>query len=370
MTTSEEEDGARGIAEWYASEARRKDRMARVARQTGATAYVPSEGEGEFFQELQRSLKKPDQTQNAFCPTGKGGGVDPTCPSNGTRVNSRGEVLHEVTRTKSGLWKSRDGSPAPAHIQKLGIPPGWRDVAINPDPKGTMLASGWDSKGRAVYKYSDTYTAKKAAEKFGRVSELREKRGQIFKEIERDMKTPELKERAECLKLIMQTGMRPGSDTDTKADHKSYGATTLEGRHVISDRGGTRLRLVTGKNKGREVEFPIQDPVLARSLRDRARAAGPSGRIFKTSAEELRGYSKDKDGKGFKTKDHRTALGTETAIKSIKDTPTPRTAKMYKASVKAVATSVSKVLGNTPSIALKSYIDPQVWTAWRKAAGV
>lgn len=303
-------------------------------------------------------------TKNQFCPTGKGGGVDPTCSPSSTTKS--GEDLYSASRGKDKVWRLANGQPAPEHIQKLGIPPGWKDVEINPNPKGTTYAKGIDSKGRVQTKYSATKTAQQAAAKFGRTRELIQKRAQIYKEIERDAKDPELKEQAECLKLVMQTGMRPGSDKDTKADHKSYGATTLEGRHVLANKDGTvTLRVVTGKNKGREVEFPVNDKATASMLKSRAKEAGKTGRLFQTSAANLRDYSKTKDGGGFKTKDHRTALGTETALRAIKRMPTPKPTE-YKDKVKAVATIVAKALGNTPPIALKSYIDPQVFASWNK----
>jgi DNA topoisomerase-1 len=302
---------------------------------------------------------------NAFCATGEGGGQDNSCSP--TKSTSRGEKLRLAVRGEDKQWRGVDGKLMPEHIQKLGIPPAWKNVYANPDSKGTLLATGTDAKGRTQYKYSDSHSAKQAAAKFGRVRELIQMRGEVLKELDRDAKDSELRDRADALRVVMQTGMRPGSDHDTKADHKSYGATTLEGRHVSVD--GKTLTLVTGKNKGREVEFPVRDPKTQKMLVERAKSAGKDGRLFETSAGDLRSYSKDKDGGGFKTKDHRTALGTETAVLKIRELPTPVTPREYKAAVREVATVVSKTLGNTASVALKSYIDPQVFAHWRKESG-
>ena len=313
--------------------------------------------------------------QNAFCATGPGGGVKPDCsPGKGAPKapkSTNRDFLQPVARGADKKWRYPDGKLAPAHVAKIGIPPAWRDVHVNPDPKGTVMAMGVDAKGRAQTKYSDSHNAKAAAAKFGRVTELRKKRASIFKELERDAKKPDLKDKAECLKLIMQTGMRPGSDNDTKADYKSYGATTLEGRHVVEKPGGgVVLKLVTGKNKGREVEFPINDAATASMLKARAAKAGADGKLFDVDAGQLRSYSKKKDGGSMKPKDFRTALGTDTAVDVIKTSEPPTNLKEYKAKVKEVATKVASVLGNTPNVALASYIDPQVFLSWRKKAGV
>jgi len=50
----------------------------------------------------------------------------------------------------------------------------------------------------------------------------------------------------------------------------------------------------------------------------------------------------------------------------VKRMKAPATESEYKSQVKEVATLVSKTLGNTPPVALKSYIDPQVFVAWNK----
>ncbi|MEL0117213.1 MAG: anti-CBASS Acb1 family protein, partial [Pelagibacteraceae bacterium] len=304
----------------------------------------------------------PNQPRDSHGRWGGGGGGS-------IKSGGKQETLFEVSRdADSKKWVGKDGKPAPEHVQKIGIPPAWKNVYVNPDPDGTVMARGVDAKGRVQTKYSDSHTAQASQAKFKRVTELREKREGIFKELESDRKDPKLADNADCLRVVMQTGMRPGGGSDTKADYKSYGATTLEGRHVVANNDGSvTLRLVTGKNKGREVDFQVRDRKTAAMLKERADASGPDGQLFAhTSAESLRVYSQSKDGGGFKTKDHRTALGTETAIAAMKDLEPPKTKKEFKEKVKVVATAVSDALGNTPSVALKSYIDPVVFSAWNQ----
>lgn len=331
-------------------------------------AFPPRDG---TWLQVYPKKKEWTTTDNAFCPTGPGGGVDPTCSPGGTRVLKSGEVLVAATMRSDKKWITLDGKLVPKHIRdmKPPIPPAWKDVYINPDPKATVLVQGQDTKGRGQTRYSDSHSAKAAASKFGRVRELRAKRAEIFKEIDQDAKNPDLKENAECLKLVMKTGIRPGGGGDTGADFEAFGATSLKGGHVrVDDAGNVSLSFVPGKSKGKEKSFPIEDPKLAKMLQRRAKKAGPDGSLFDTNPGSLRGYSKSKDGGGFKTKDHRTALGTEVAIAEIKKigTKTKFTSRSeYKRAVKQVAVKVSDTLGNTPNVALKSYIDPVVFSGWR-----
>lgn len=285
----------------------------------------------------------------------------------GGSVSTRsGEELLTATRNAEGQWVMSSGTLAPDHIQSLGIPPAWKNVYVNPGSNGNLLVRGEDSKGRVQSRYGDSHVAQAAADKFGRVNELREKMDVVTVQVHNDLKDPANKEEAACIALIMATGVRPGSDKDTGAEHQSYGATTLEGRHVITrDDGSVVLRFTPGKKHGDEIELDVKDRTVANILVSRANAVGADGRLFGTDDDKVRKYSESLDGGGFKPKDFRTALGTNTAVMYMKDLPPPTSKKDYIEKVRAVAIRVADTLGNTPKIALGSYIDPQVFTAWQ-----
>lgn len=314
-----------------------------------------------------------------FCPTGPGGGVDPTCKP-GEHVLKSGEKLHDATRGKDGVWRDGQGKEMPPHIQKLEFPPSFTkdgkpnpnrpmNVRVNLNPKGDLLAIYENKKGRERRLYSASHNMQMSADKFGRVNELRQIRKKIMKEVAADIEKGV--EEAVVLDLIMKTGMRPGNTKqDPLADYKSYGAVSLEGRHVVEKDGKlVVIRYVPGKKQGREIETPVYDKALGNRLKELAKKAGPNGRLFDTSQAKVRAYSKTKDGGGFKTKDHRTALGTETAVELINQKEPPKTIKEYKKAIKEVSTEVSVLLGNSPSMCVKFYIDPHVWAGWKSKVG-
>ena len=178
-------------------------------------------------------------------------------------------------------------------------------------------------------------------------------------------KDPKIKEAALVIKLIMITGIRPGSETDTGAVKKAYGATTLEGRHVVQDKKGVRLEFV-GK-KGKDLSIPIKDKEVVDMIVQKAKSVGSNGKLFNIDDDQLRDYTHILDGGKFKTKDFRTLLATRTAIEKIKSygDQKPRSEKEYKKMVRLVAVEVSMRLGNTPAVALQSYINPVVFKGWR-----
>lgn len=268
---------------------------------------------------------------------------------------------------RSSMLDYDKNAKLPRHIASLRVPPAWRNVKYNPDPKAALLVKGVDIKDRPQSIYSAKFKEQNAHVKFSRVNELAKKFDRIKQENDNNTRSGDLltKEAASCMQLIMHTGIRPGSESDTGAKQKAYGATTLEGRHVITDGDKTRLDFI-GK-KGVALSIPIEDKKIASQLQVRAKKAGQNGQLFGIDEKQLLSYAHSLDGGKFKTKDFRTLLGTKTAADKISayGKRLPRSQKEYKKMVKEVATTVSKKLGNTPTIALQSYINPTVFSKWQ-----
>lgn len=280
------------------------------------------------------------------------------------------ETSNKLVAAKVG----EDGKPQlPEHIAKLKLPPAWTDLKYNPDPNAALLAIGKDAKGRAQYVYSDEHVSKQSMLKFQRIKELDNQYDIIQTKNDEACKSdnPKLRAHAACLDLIMRTGLRPGSDTDTKAEKQAYGATTLRGKHVVKEDDGSVVLRFVGK-KGVDLAVKVHDRDLGEQLLSRAEKAGPDGKLFEgVSDASLRDYSHSIGGKGYKVKDFRTLRGTRAALKKIAEMPTPVDAKSFRKSVMDVAKHVAhNVLHNQPTVALQSYISPEVFTDWAAKAGV
>ena len=269
-----------------------------------------------------------------------------------------GELV-PIKKNAKGDHVQANGKPLPKHVPKL--PPAWTNVHVNTHPQAMLVAKGTDAKGRIQSVYSEAHSLKQAAKKFSKVNELRKKKEAITNELQKDMKKPATREVSIVLALINHTGIRPGSDTNTKAAKQAYGATTLRAEHVRD--GGTRLKF-TGK-KGVALDIKVTDPQLIKALADKAKGKAKGEKLFDVDDNKLREYTQSKDGGGFNPKDFRTAKGTETAIAAMAGMKAPRNEAEYKKLVKKIAQAVSEQLGNTPTIALQSYIDPSVFTSWR-----
>jgi DNA topoisomerase I len=297
-------------------------------------------------------------------------GEEPLGPSQFSKFHGEASLADNYLETNimNGKRVFLDGSELPEHIQKLRIPPAWTDVKINPDPAGDLLVQGKDVKGRFQSVYSDRFAKKQAEAKFARIQELDQKFDSILKQVQeaRLSTEPAVKDTADCLQMIIKMGIRPGSEADTGAAVKAFGATTLQGKHVVTENGKVFLRFI-GK-KGVRLDLEVADKNLAKMLINRAKTAGVDGQLFpKTNETKLLDFAHSLDGGKFKTKDFRTLLGTRTAMEEIAKMPIPKNEKEYKQFVKEVATKVSEKLGNTPTVALESYINPSVFSEWRTA---
>jgi len=239
------------------------------------------------------------------------------------------------------------------------IPPAWTDLWVTTHKDSYLQARGLDSAGRKVFLYSSNHRAYKDAQKFQRLKLLINTMDHLKPLIESDAFK---KEEALVIDLIIKTGFRVGTEQEHIAKVKAYGATTLQKQHVKVSGNSIHFDFI-GK-KGVRITKTLNDPFLASKIKERIEK-NKSDQIFNTTSTDVRNYLHSlPNGKKFKLKDFRTLLGTKIALSRVKALPMPENVKEFKKYRKQVAESVSKELGNTPAVALKSYIAPEVFYLW------
>ena len=261
-----------------------------------------------------------------------------------------------------GKWVSADGKPLNKHTQHyvdtVAIPPAWKDVMVSTEPNAKLIAMGTDAKGKKQPKYSAEHSEESSLIKFARVAKLNESMPKVVSQSKKDMMNQKLSERerdnAATIHLIAKTGFRPGGDS---AD--AYGASTLEKRHVSVDGDVVSFNFV-GKHKVNQVK-KLKDPAMAEYLSGKLKTLGDKDQVFAASGASAGRYLKKLVGPDYKVKDLRTWTGTATAKALINREEVPADEKALKEQQKRISEAVSKKLGNTPTVALESYIDPSVW---------
>lgn len=278
-----------------------------------------------------------------------------------------------AVRKEDGTLTDSKGKALPKHIQDIYIAPAWTNVLYSPDPKASLLVYGKDEAGRWQPVYNKKHETKSSKSKFARIDELDKKFKEIMSEVEVDFKKGDdiKKTSATIIKLIVDTGVRPGNERDTKAQVKAYGATTLEGQHIKKNKDGS-VRLEFIGKKGVLNNIPITDKSMVKNIIMLSKNISPNQKVFPdVKYPQLLKYVKQLDGGKFVTKDFRTLLATKSAMKEVsKIKVMPTNEKEYKKAIKEVAVKISAMLGNTPTVCLQKYIHPSVFAEWKLKAGV
>lgn len=255
-------------------------------------------------------------------------------------------------------------------VQKLVIPPAWREVHICPSPRGPLQAVGVDSLGRVQYRYADKFRARREEAKFDKLipfgEHLPELRRITNEDIARDG-LPMERVLAVMVRLIGTLYFRVGSEKGAR-DFRTYGITTLQNRHLSISSDGNALFRFVGKHHIQQKRI-LTDPDLAETLCEIKalrgsrlfQYVGTSGRPVPVKPAEINAYIKAVMGPEFSAKDFRTWGGTLQAALALAEMTPAETERQRNKNIVAAARTVGESLGNTPAVARSSYIHPRVF---------
>lgn len=275
-------------------------------------------------------------------------------------------LTSDVTRDKNGMLLRVERKTVSERLKRIRIPPAWKNVMVDPDADAVMVATGIDAKGRRQYIYSPEHLAESKHRKFAKIRKLIEEHEDIRSEIEQTLnnKRTSYKDREAALVayLIYETGIRPGSNTDTLADVQAYGATTLQLRHVKLASNGVRLKFI-GK-KGVAQNVLVTNPYLVNEIRKRKMSTTAyTTLLFDCSSTKLRQFVGGLGSNAYTPKDLRTMRGTILAMELIGwRVRIPSTKKGKKEIVNTMLDKVAKQLGNTRAVTRSAYVDPAVYS--------
>jgi len=258
-------------------------------------------------------------------------------------------------------------------IEKLAIPPAWKNVEISPSARAKLQATGYDKAGRKQYLYHADFRAQQEQAKYDKLIRFADRLPALRERLADDLDKDGLdrdRVAAIALRLINLGWFRVGNDRYAK-ESRTYGITTLTRRHVTV-RGGRISLSFRGKHNV-QVRTTLVDEELAAAVRDLL-AVQKGGRVFRYQQEDgrlanltsrhLNEYVKEHMGDEFSAKDFRTWGGTllagigfaeRAARDGFPETPTDE-----KRSIAAVMRGVAQQLGNTPAVCRASYVSPAV----------
>ncbi|MBO3087673.1 DNA topoisomerase IB [Cellulomonas dongxiuzhuiae] len=272
----------------------------------------------------------------------------------------------------------------PGHLERvttLAIPPAWRDVWISPWPSGHIQAAGLDDAARRQYIYHQQWQARRARLKHEHVLDVARRLPAARRRVRADLALdgmPRDKALALAFRLLDRAYLRVGTEGYTRR-HGSFGLATLRREHVrvLPDEDGRpgAVHLVFPAKSGQVRDTVVDDEVVAELVRTLLRRRDESPELLAwrddagwhdvTSADVGR-YVRDRLGEAT-PKDFRTWHATVLAARGLADAgPPPRSERARRRVVASVVKDVAEELGNTPTVARSSYIDPRVVDLWER----
>jgi DNA topoisomerase-1 len=301
--------------------------------------------------------------------------------------------LRYVTDTAAGITRKRSGKgwsyytpdgelikdrAERRRINALGIPPGWTDVWICPDPLGHIQATARDAKGRKQYRYHERFRAMRDETKFGRILEFSEVLPHLRERVENDLSLPGLprpKLLATVVRLLNKTLIRVGNDQYRKKN-RSYGLTTLRQKHV--EVSGYTLHFQFRGKSGVWHEIDVADQRLARIVQELQDMPGQelfqyvdeNGKRRGVDSGDVNEYLKAVTRRDVTAKDFRTWSGTMMAARALWEQGAPEDEKDARKKVNAALDEVAERLGNTRAVCRKYYVHPALLEAYLQGSMV
>jgi DNA topoisomerase I len=289
------------------------------------------------------------------------------------RSNANGRGYRRVAAGKGFSYRDLDGSTLPPgpvrdRLESIGIPPAWKDVWIAPFENGHIQATGVDAMGRRQYIYHPEWRERKDRLKFDRALQLAESLPAARRLVTLDLRSDGVhRERvlAAAFRMLDSGSLRVGSERYTN-ENGSHGLATLLCAHVHVRKDCLELKFPA--KSGKDWESEIHDADLAALVRTLKRRGGnarllayKNGRSWHpVTSAEINAYVKERTGSDFTAKDFRTLRGTVAAALSLARSGPQQKVGLRKRAISLAMEEAAAVLGNTPSIARKSYVDPRL----------
>lgn len=261
-------------------------------------------------------------------------------------------------------------------VAALAIPPAWRDVWICSDPLGHLQATGIDAAGRKQYLYHSRWREHRDREKFRRMVRFARALPRLRRRIRADLgeraegRTEPTRERVLALSArLLDVGLfRIGSE-EYADEAGGIGLATIRKEHVSVQDGRVVFDYPAkgGTRRLQQIEDPLSRELLSALKRRRGDPpellAYRAGRHWHdVRSADINEYLKRHMGEEFSAKDFRTWNATVLAAVSLATFgEPPRSKAARERAVKQAVKAVAELLGNTPAVARRAYIDPRVF---------
>jgi DNA topoisomerase-1 len=252
-------------------------------------------------------------------------------------------------------------------LNAIGLPPAYTGAWFCADPEGHLQATGIDARGRKQYRYHALFRENQDKAKFEGLLEFGKRLPRLRRRVERDLRRRTLTREtvlAAVVRLLDTTYIRVGNEEYAR-QNKSFGATTLRGRHL--KRSGHKLVMRFSGKGGTVHEVNITDTNLKRIVKRCDELPGQmlfqyingDGEPQPVTSGDVNDYIRQATGGDFTAKHFRTWSASAIAFEQL----LKKAEGDGRISIATVVEPVAEALGNTPAISRKSYVHPSLLEA-------
>jgi DNA topoisomerase I len=253
-------------------------------------------------------------------------------------------------------------------INKLVIPPAWKNVWVCPKNNGHLQATGIDDKGRKQYLYHPDWIKITKQNKFSKMVDFGLSLPIIREKIRYGLQLKNLEKRkilSVIVWLLEHTFIRVGNEEYSR-DNNSFGLTTLHNKH-IAVRGSEIVFKFRGKSGVSHV-IKVSSPIIAKTIKRCIELPGyeifqfidENGNRHVVDSADVNLYLKDLTKHDFSAKDFRTWGGTSISANHFYKLGHPGDKKIIQKNIVETVKTVATHLGNTVSVCRSYYIHPTV----------
>jgi DNA topoisomerase-1 len=275
--------------------------------------------------------------------------------------------LPGITRQRAGRgWCYRDAQGNRItdrdeidRLNRIALPPAYRDAWFCPSPNGHIQATGYDDKGRKQYRYHLDFRAQREAAKYDRCAGFGRALPLLRARVAADLDAGGLGRSnavAAVVRLLDLGRVRIGNESYARTN-KSFGATTLRKRHAALN--GRSMKLEYRAKSGKMKVLRITDRSLVRFVKKVQDLPGQhlfrylddDGAAHPVTSTDVNAYIREAMGDDFTAKHFRTWAASAMAFELL-------AGARGRISLKDMLDPVADALGNTPAISRKSYVHP------------
>jgi DNA topoisomerase I len=257
-------------------------------------------------------------------------------------------------------------------LNRMAMPPAYRDVRYSPDPNSHLQAVGVDAAGRLQYRYHADWEKVREQRKAHRLARLVAALPKIRRNVARHLAGHEPTREfalSAAIELIARTAIRPGNESYARLNG-TRGATTLHKSNVTLE---DDCLVLTFKGKGgKAVRKECDAAKLVRALgilrelpgRRMFQYRDAQGVVRPVSTSQVNAFLREIAGIKISLKDFRTLMASAVALETLSRVTPATSARGRKKQILEAIRAAADELTNTPAICRRSYVHDTIVTAF------